>query len=237
MSGGSIRPPIRQPESIPPRIVLVAGRVKEHGVVMHHWRGIPEPRGPAPALRQTGRACACEQNVRERSKTPTKRQQTARPPPRQKADICCKERPDVNKKASIGGDFCFHAAFPRSVLSQKKFHPAESGFPMSAELAGNLYRKTKKRLPSVGKTRRKPRFPAWMKAGRPQKGEDKKTAETPEEDTRGKDTREDMAHPAPKRKPAGQKGGILPDSRRARTAYSRPLPHPPANTPFSSARK
>jgi len=109
-------------------------------------------------LWQTAPADNCEQNVRKRNKTPTKRQRPAHSPPLQKTDVSRKGKPNVNKKAYIKNVFCFHAAFPRFAFSTTKNHSAESDFPMSAELAGNLYQKTEKRLLTVEKRCRKPCF-------------------------------------------------------------------------------
>ena len=102
-------------------------------------------------LWQTALVDNFEQNVRKRNKTPTKRQCPPHSPPLQKTDSSCNGKPNVNKKPYKKDVFCFHAAFSEIAFSRTKNHSAESDFPMSAELAGNLYQKTEKRLLTVEK--------------------------------------------------------------------------------------
>lgn|GEM_PF-5696908 len=109
-------------------------------------------------LWQTAPADSCEQNVRKRNKTPTKRQCPPHSSPLQKTDVSRKGEPNVNKKPCKKDVFCFHAAFSEIAFSRTRNHSAESDFPMSAELAGNPYQKTEKRLLTVEKRCRKPCF-------------------------------------------------------------------------------
>lgn len=102
-------------------------------------------------------------------KMPAKRQQPPLLHHSPKNGNSCHEKPNVNKKPCSKGIFCSYAAFPGIAFSRMKNHPAESDFPMSAELASDLYQKTEKRLLTVEKRCRKPCFPTYMEAREPQK--------------------------------------------------------------------
>lgn len=132
-------------------------------------------------LWQTAPADSCEQNARKKNKTPTKRQHPPHSPPLQKTDVSHKEKPNVNKKPCSKGIFCSYAAFSGIAFSRIKIHSAESDFPMSAELASDLYQKTEKRLLTVEKRCRKPCFPTYMEAREPQKGKTKRQRKRPTE--------------------------------------------------------
>ena len=95
-------------------------------------------------------------------KMPAKRQQPPLLHHSPKNGNSCHEKPNVNKKPCSKGIFCSYAAFPGIAFSRMKNHPAESDFPMSAELASDLYQKTEKRLLTVEKRCRKPCFPTYM---------------------------------------------------------------------------
>lgn len=84
-------------------------------------------------------------------KMPAKRQQPPLLHHSSKNGNSCHEKPNVNKKPCKKDIFCFHAAFPGIAFSRMIFHSAESDFPMSAELASNLYQKTEKQLLTVEK--------------------------------------------------------------------------------------
>ena len=166
-------------------------------------------------LWQTAPADSCEQNVRKRNKTPTKRQCPPHSSPLQKTDVSRKGEPNVNKKPCKKDVFCFHAAFSEIAFSLTRNHSAESDFPMSAELAGNPYQKTEKRLLTVEKRCRKPCFSTLMKARRPQKRKTKRQRKRPTEIHIKKAMRKDMAHPLSKRKLQKQKAAFcqIPDTR------------------------
>ena len=84
-------------------------------------------------------------------KMPTKRQQLPLLHHNPKNGNSCHGKPNVNKKPCSKGIFCSYAAFPGIAFSRIKIHSAESDFPMSAELASDLYQKTEKQLLTVGK--------------------------------------------------------------------------------------
>lgn len=188
-------------------------------------------------LWQTVPADSCEQNARKKNKTPTKRQQAPHSAPLQKTDSLRKGKPNVNKKPYKKNIFCFHAAFPEIAFSRTRNHSAESDFSMSAELAGNLYQKTEKRLLSVEKRCRKPCFPTYMEARQLQKRKTKRKRKRPTGIHIKKAMRKGMAHPLSKRKLQKQKAAFcqIPDARESIICdHSRPGF---ANTPFPSARK
>lgn len=114
-------------------------------------------------------------------KMPAKRQQPPLLHHSPKNGNSCHEKPNVNKKPCSKGIFCSYAAFSGIAFSRIKIHSAESDFPMSAELASDLYQKTEKRLLTVEKRCRKPCFPTYMEAREPQKGKTKRQRKRPTE--------------------------------------------------------
>ena len=148
-------------------------------------------------------------------KMPAKRQQPPLLHHSPKNGNSCHEKPNVNKKPCSKGIFCSYAAFPGIAFSRMKNHPAESDFPMSAELASDLYQKTEKRLLTVEKRCRKPCFPTYMEARERQKGKTKRKRKRPTERHIKKAMRKDMAYPLSKRKLQKQKAAFcqIPDTR------------------------
>lgn len=114
-------------------------------------------------------------------KMPAKRQQPPLLHHSPKNGNSCHEKPNVNKKPCSKDIFCSYAAFPGIAFSRIKIHSAESDFPMSAELASDLYQKTEKQLLTVEKRCRKPCFPTYMEAREPQKGKTKRQRKRPTE--------------------------------------------------------
>lgn len=148
-------------------------------------------------------------------KMPAKRQQPPLLHHSPKNGNSCHEKPNVNKKPCSKGIFCSYAAFPGIAFSRIKIHSAESDFPMSAELASDLYQKTEKRLLTVEKRCRKTCFPTYMEAREPQKGKTKRQRKRPTERHIKKAMREGMAYPLSKRKLQKQKAAFcqIPDTR------------------------
>ena len=96
-------------------------------------------------------------------KMPAKRQQPPLLHHSPKNGNSCHEKPNVNKKPCSKGIFCSYAAFPGIAFSRMKNHPAESDFPMSAELASDLYQKTENDFLPGRRDAESPVFPPTWK--------------------------------------------------------------------------
>ena len=171
-------------------------------------------------LWQTAPADSCEQNVRKRNKTPTKRQCPPHSSPLQKTDVSRKGEPNVNKKPCKKDVFCFHAAFSNVRRT--------CGQPVPKNGKTTSYR---------GEEMPKALFFHVNESPTASKKKNKTTAETPHGNTHKKSHAERHGTSSIEKKAPKTKGSILSDSRYTRIHYLRPLPSRLANTPFSSARK